>query len=237
MISLLAFSKIKTEIQYIKKNTVSIGAYLSEDQWRVYGFLDIEGVKEFLNKKSLIDISCVDVTEKNGVAVAEQIRKSNGDVFMILIADSSVSPVTYIKPTIMASSLLLRPISEDALRDVLKDVMGEYLKKFCRDKAGENFVIDNRDGRQLIPYDRIVYFESRDKKIFLNVGGEEYSFYDTLDHIEEELSTDFIRCHRSFIVAKSYIKKILLSQNLVLLKNDYQIPLSRTYKSVFKELK
>ena len=65
---------------------------------------------------------------------------------------------------------------------------------------------------------------------------ERASFYDTLDNLEQKLDSDFVRCHRSFIIAKSRIKKVMLSKNLILLDNGYEIPLSRSYKSAIKEL-
>lgn len=237
MISFLALSHLKEELSNIRHYTIDIGAYLSDDEWRFFGFSDIVSLGDFLSKNPVIDISCIDVTMEKGVATAENIRNKSTNTFLILIADASISPMTYIKPTVMASSLLIRPFSDDIIKEVLRDVISEYLKKFHSDTKTGNFVIDNRGGRQLIPYEQILFFESRDKKIFLNTGGEEYAFYDTLDRIEESLNDSFIRCHRSFIVSKSYIKKIILSQNTVILKNGYQIPLSRTYKSVLKELK
>ena len=80
------------------------------------------------------------------------------------------------------------------------------------------------------------YFESREKKIYINTGSAEFSFYDTLDHLEESLPDDFLRCHRSFIVARRYVRTILLSQNTIVLEDGSAIPLSRTYKAVFKVL-
>lgn len=69
------------------------------------------------------------------------------------------------------------------------------------------------------------------------VGNKEYSYYDTLDNLENKLGSEFIRCHRSYIVSRYYIKKIQLSQNLIVLNDDSLIPISRSYKSRVKELK
>ena len=92
-----------------------------------------------------------------------------------------------------------------------------------------------RQGKRLVPYSGIVYFESRNKKIFLGTDNEEYSFYGTLDNLEETLDDRFIRCHRSFIAAKKRISKIVLSKNIVVLDNGCEIPLSRSYKGKVKE--
>ena len=52
-----------------------------------------------------------------------------------------------------------------------------------------------------------------------------------------ELEDDFIRTHRGFLINKSMIRKISLSENMVMLKNDIIIPLSRSYKGELKTIK
>jgi two-component system response regulator AgrA len=63
----------------------------------------------------------------------------------------------------------------------------------------------------------------------------EYPFYDTLDQLEERLADRFLRCHRSYLVNKSKVNKVYLSQNLLLLNSGEEIPLSRSYKPVVKQ--
>ena len=70
---------------------------------------------------------------------------------------------------------------------------------------------------------------------FLNTGMEEYGFNDTLDRLETELEEGFIRCHRSFLVNKTMIESVWLSQNRQMLEDDIEIPLSRSYKPLIKE--
>ena len=99
------------------------------------------------------------------------------------------------------------------------------------------FLLNMKSERKMIPYSRICYFEARDKKVYLNVGNQEFAFYDTIDHLEEILPASFVRCHRSFIVSKSKIDKIFISKNYLELDNGMTVPLSRSYKSALKELK
>ncbi len=73
--------------------------------------------------------------------------------------------------------------------------------------AKKALVIENKGERQIIPYTNIMYLESRSKKIYVIVGNKEYSYYDTLDNLENKLGSEFIRCHRSYIVSRYYIKK------------------------------
>lgn len=238
MIAMLLYSHIKKDLAIIKEHSFEVVCRISDDDWDFFDYDNKLKIFEFLKKNPIINISCIDVTSDGGIEIAEEIRRQNRDMYMILLSDSSVSPITYIKPTIMAGSLLLRPVSEKNIKEVFFEAVKEYMKKIHSEESNNScFVIDNRDGKQLIPFSRIIFFESRSKKIFVNTEDKEYSFYDTLDNLENELNEDFIRCHRSFIISRSSIKKILFSQNLIELLNGTFVPLSRTYKTVFKELR
>ena len=73
--------------------------------------------------------------------------------------------------------------------------------------------------------------------MFVNTGNQEYAVYDTIDNLQERLPEGFLRCHRSFIVAKSKIENVYLSKNYIALEDGMTVPLSRSYKEVLKELK
>lgn len=47
----------------------------------------------------------------------------------------------------------------------------------------------------------------------------------------------FIRCHRGFLVNQKKIERVIFSKNLILLADGYEIPVSRTYKSILKEFR
>ncbi|MCI6652982.1 MAG: LytTR family transcriptional regulator DNA-binding domain-containing protein [Ruminococcus sp.] len=237
MISLLSYSSVKNELKIIKSKLFEIISRNSEEDCDYKEFIDDKSIRIFLESKPVVDISCLDVTTGGGTEIAECVRQNSNNTYIVLIADNSVSPTKYIKPSIMAGSLLIRPFDAYSVYTVFSEAVSAYLKYFDNEDGENCFVIDNRDGRQLVPYSQILYFESRNKKIYLVTDNQEYSFYDTLDNIQEKLNQKFIRCHRSFIISKSRIEKIVFSQNYILLENNYNVPISRTYRSALKELK
>ena len=97
-------------------------------------------------------------------------------------------------------------------------------------------LIETREGRTYVPFSKIYYFEAREKRIYVRLKKQELTFYDTIEHLSERLPDGFIRCHRSFIVNRSRIQRVMLSKNLIELEQNMEIPLSRSYKPVFKEL-
>lgn len=238
MISLLLYANRKNELALLKNDSFDVICKISEDDWDILDYSDNNRVFEFLSKNPVIDVSCIDVTSECGIEIAEDSRRKNSNMSMILVSDSTVSPSSYIKPSIMASSLLLRPLSTENIKEVFVEVVIAYLKKYSQaDNRSESFVIDAREGRELVPLDHIYFFEAREKKIYIYTDYKEYSCYDTLDKIEGGLQKEFVRCHRSFIVARSMIKRIVFSQNVIELRNGMSVPLSRTYKKLLREMK
>lgn len=235
MITMLLYSHVKQELKLFKDTGLDVSGRLSEEDWDFQAFCQLDKVQKHLEENPILDIALIDVTEKDSVEMACKLRKQSASMYIIILTDISVPPTVYIKPTIMAASLLLRPVSKQVVNDVFVEAINEILK--LRDRGDDkSFVIETREGKRLIPYEQILFFESRNKKIFLNTQFEEFSFYDTLDEIESRVGDRFIRSHRSFIVSKTKIRKVTLSQGVVLLKGDYQVPLSRSYKKSFKEL-
>ena len=189
-------------------------------------------LEEFLQEKGLVDFICVDVTVKQGIHYAELLRENYPGSAIVLVADMSISPVTYMKPSIMAAALLLKPLSHEPVRQTFEELMDHFV-----DNASEEdvFVVENRDERQRIPYSAILYFEARAKKIYVCTADCEYGFYDTMEQLEGRLADNFVRSHRSYLINKKYIKKVMVSKGYVLLQDDIEIPLSRSYKGVLKE--
>ena len=164
----------------------------------------------------------------------ESLRRKYSDTSLMLIADASISPMEYIRPSILASALLLRPFSSEQVRESLEAVLQAMDKK--QETEERTFLIENREGKTYIPMSQIYYFEAREKRIYVRLKREEYTFYDTIEHLTEQLPEEFIRCHRSFIVSRSRIQKVMLSKNRIILEHNIEVPLSRSYKAVLKEL-
>ena len=237
MITMLIYAHAKEELKLLKDTGFEVSCKLSEDDWSFETFSNREKVNLLLEKNPLLDLALVEITGEAEVGLCERMRRMSPALYLILLTDSSVSPMTYIKPSVMAASLILRPISPRSVTAVFAESFGAILQSRASTDRKDVFVVDSREGRQLIPLSQISFFESRNKKIIVNTAYEEYAYYDTLDEIEARLGDDFVRCHRSFIVAKSKIKNVKLSLGVLLLEGDFQIPLSRSYKSIFKELR
>ena len=213
-----------------------LAAELSEDYWNIELISALDKLQARLADHPLMDMLMYDVTPRNAIESLLGIRKNYREVLLMVIADLETSPMEYMKPGIMASSLLLRPWTKAQAYEVLKEFFQAYMEKCCQTDDKSMFVIESKEGKLHIPYEQIYFFEAREKKIFVCTGKEEYGFYHTIDKLAEELPAQFLRCHRGFIVNQYKIRKVVLSQNIIYLTDGYDVPLSRSYKPVLKGL-
>lgn len=221
------------EVRLLERGLREEAAYVTEEELKIQKLLTKEELLHFLEEKKLADLICVDVSEAGGVGQAEQLRASYPQTLLVVLADLGMSPICYMKPSIMAASLLLKPLSEERIREVFRELLQSFA---APPDEGEVFLLETREEKQRIPYAQILYFEARAKKIYACTRDSEYGFYDTVDKLEERLGGRFIRCHRSYLVNAAEIAAVRLSAGILELRDKTQLPLSRSYKERIKEL-
>ena len=234
MVSMIVYDPHAEEMELIKKLVRQAAAVLTEEKWQMEFFTRREQVAAFLKDRPLLDLACYDVSPKGSIDDLERIRRDYQKMRLLLIADASMTPMEYIRPTILASSLLLRPISPEQAREQLMELVEQFQDQAFHGQE-ESLVIETREGRTYVPLAQIYYFEAREKRVYVRLKKQEMAFYETMEHLEERLPDYFVRCHRSFIVSRQRIRKVMLSKSLIELEQGMQIPLSRSYKPAFKE--
>lgn len=223
------------EVKYLKEVSRENIAKVSEEVWRMEECLELEQLKELVKQKTSLDVMYLDVTIEHAIEMAEQIRKENKDAIFLLIADKTISPMAYLKPSIQAASLLLRPLKKEVIRGAVADTWNLYLENHVSQE--ECFVVDDGVEHVQIPYQKICYFSSNAKKVYLVLENQEFGFYDTLGNLEKRLPAYFVRSHRSYIVNQRKIQNISLAKGELMLDHDICVPISRSYKANLRELK
>lgn len=182
----------------------------------------------------LIDMLYYEFQKGQKTGDLRSFRRRCSDMMALYITDSSVSPLEYLRPGIAPDSLLLRPLTAKQLAAVNGEFMESFFQRFESKDAKSCFVVETREEKVFIPFSYIYYFEARDKKIFVRARNEEYAFYGTIEALEKRLPEKFQRCHRSYIVNTGKIARIFLAENYIELSGQIGIPISRSYKSLFK---
>lgn len=195
----------------------------------------LERLKAYVQSDGELKLLVCDVNTPGVLPVVEQIREKNRNMKLVLVADETISPVSYIRPGILPTALLWRPLEEDGIRQTL----GEVISSIPMDGGGQQedggfFSLELRGAVKRYAYQDIFFFEARDKKLLLHLQRREIPFPGTLEKLMQELPQDFIRVHKSFIVNKRRITEIRYGQNLMILEGSFSIPISRTYKASVK---
>lgn len=234
MISAMIYNSKTEEKEKILCAIRRVAALLTEEQWNITYFDRREEIEAFVKDGGLLDLVGYDVTPSGSIPFLEKLRTYYQEPMLFLIADGTLSPMEYIRPTILASSLMLRPLTAEKLESGIRELVETLLDR--QQKREETFLVETREGKTYVPFSKIYYFEAREKKIYMRLKNQELTFYDTIEHLEERLPEMFLRCHRSFIVNRYRIQKVQLSKNQIELEQGIVLPLSRSFKPVFKEL-
>lgn len=86
----------------------------------------------------------------------------------------------------------------------------------------------------LIKIDEIQYLESLGNYVKVWKDHDFMLTPRTLGSFEDQLSTGFIRIHKSFILNKKYVD--YLEGNTIMLKNGQQVPIGKNFKGIIKQL-
>lgn len=233
---MLVYDPDKTEVSIIRDQL----GFIDTTSGNI-SFCEVQSFKDLVNLINAIDdvsLYCSDF-EAGGENAIQVVKELHPSAFIIVIVGQDTSPLQYVRPSIMAAGLLLRPFSSDQVAIMLREVIEAFwIKEKERLLGNEIFSFSTREGITRIPYSKILYFEARNKKIVVCTSRSEMEFYSTLDGLKERLPTYFLRCHKGYIVNTLLVRQIDLNRNLIHLFGSFRIPISRSYRaSVVEALK
>lgn len=125
-----------------------------------------------------------------------------------------------------------KSLQENKLKELVKlnDQRNDFLERIVV-KDGQNISI--------IPLENVRYLEAQDDYVMIHTPQKKYLKQKTMKYFEEHLNPkDFIRIHRSIIVAVKEVKKIELVEKetyQVVMEDRLTLPLSRTGYSKLKD--
>ena len=236
MVTVLIVDRMAQEARQLADCCRSLTARFTEEELRCAVYTTKKELDLLPETLQSGDINCIDLTVQDGIRLAEQVRAQDPRGFILLVTSPDMSPMLYLKPSILAGSLLLRPFTPE---EAVPSLTEAYRFRYTARQTGnpeEAFRIESRGTREWVPYESIRYFEARTKQVVLVTATREYPFYTTLDKLQQTLPPQFLRCHRSFIVNIRYVLRAHYNENLLYLEGEEPIPLSRSYKAAVKEV-
>ncbi len=111
-----------------------------------------------------------------------------------------------------AVDYLLKPVRRERLQEALQHaqrltrVQAASLESAAPPSSQRQSICANvRGSLQLIPVERIRYFQADQKYVVIDTGEQEFLIEETLKSLEQEFAGDFVRIHRNALVARRYI--------------------------------
>lgn len=143
---------------------------------------------------------------------------------------------------------LLKPISPDELKACINRIEKEKGQLIQQQReeirishkeaaGGKRIALIHNNEYEFIEEEEIVYFKAEGQytKILINKKAT-YTSTKNIGEIEKELSGQFFRCHKSYIINLKYVTKYLKDANTVLLLDDVWVEISSRKKEEFLKL-
>ncbi len=209
---------------------------LSDEWWNIEEGISLIQLEQLVKERENMDVLYMDVLKEGALALTEEIRKESQEMALLVIADKDMHPACYVNPKIHADSLLIRPFTREEAKERIEELWDMYMLKHDGEKAWLHIKVDRESTR--LPYAKIMYIESRNGKVEINLEHEKYTVDMGLKEIEERLPEEtFVRVHRGFILNRRMIQSIDMTERIIRIKGEGEIPFSRSYRSIVKELK
>lgn len=202
----------------------------------------------FINKKTLVSFSCfysgesllhdmvdksvyydavfldIGMDGKNGIETAKQLRKNNVSSFIIFI--TALKQYVFDAFEVDAMNYLLKPIDNCKLQKTLQKI------KNTIQENKDDFLIINKNRELLkIAFSTIIYCEVLNHRVFIYEKKIQHEYKAKIDILEQNLSQDFFRSHRSFIVNLSHVTGY--SDGYAVMSSGEKIPVATRRHSDF----
>lgn len=93
MITVLSYLEKMGNISLLQEEFHSQAAFYSDEDWRYYLYMKMEELREALKEEPVLDILCWNIGGKEAISELEKTRERYKEAFLLLIADSTVSPM------------------------------------------------------------------------------------------------------------------------------------------------
>lgn len=150
---------------------------------------------------------------------------------------------------VAAIDYLLKPIDIDRLRSAVSKVKSrvdlkqnaerlQLLSKTLQTKEVKSILISEKGNQHLVIVDSIIAIEAQESYCYIYTTGKKYMVSKNLKHFESIFSdnVDFVRVHKSWLIAKKHILNYSKSDLSIKLVNGLTAKLSKYKKAEFEAI-
>ena len=174
--------------------------------------------EEILEYSKLNDVNVfiLDIDLKNkvtGIDVANQIRELNKDVYFIFIT----AHYEYIMLAYKCKTFdyITKPISKDKVEETILRLMDDI-----NNVSNKNSFLRLNNKNTIINKDSINFIKRDGMKLVFYTDTRNYEVYSSFKKIEEDLPSNFVRCHKSYIANIDKISDVRMADNTIAFSNN-----------------
>lgn len=160
----------------------------------------------------------------NGMDTALEIRKANNKTNIIFV--TALREYVFDAFEVNAANYLVKPIEPQKLYRTLEKVVTSA------SLTVSHFLTVHKNGEiTKISFIDILYCEVVNHRVFLYGQNSTHEYESKIDNLEKELTDDFFRCHRSYIVNLKYVDSY--SNGFAYLPSGEKIPIATRRQQAF----
>lgn len=166
---------------------------------------------------------------KNGIMLAKEIREYDPRGFIVFITSHSEMSFITFQYKVEALNFILKDEPHQLQKRICECMENVNLKYMKNSRGSKKTITIKRGGRNLtLEYDDIMFFETSvsEHKLVVHTVNRTLEFFGKMKDLEDEVGTNFIRCHRAYLVNKNNIKEVLYDDKLIIMKNEAECPIS-----------
>lgn len=205
----------------------TIKEYLKDSTYNVTTYDSYENLEKIIKKDSFnILIMDIKLGSKSGIEFISKYQEllKNTKIIYITGYDEFIEDTFETNPTYLLRKPLNKEKINKAISKAIKELKNEEIFLFVK-HLNETIKLKQKD---------ILYIESDGRKVNIYLKDKKISTYAKLSALEEELSHQFLRVHKSFIVNLRHV--IVYKINKITLDNGKEISISRTYQQKIKSI-
>lgn len=180
----------------------------------------------------------IQLEDFSGLHLAKELRKDKRYEFVPIVFITAM-PTRELEAfrQIHCYDYIVKPFLREEIVKVFHKILVNYISNQTEEKA-ETVMLKFKSYSQLVNQSDILFVEYRSRKIFIHTQKEAIEYIHVpLKKFKDDLSNDFIQIHQSFLVNKTYIRKVnQKTQQIELSVGRILLPIGRSYQHKMRGL-
>jgi len=183
----------------------------------------LQAIEFFKNNNADLLFLDIQMPEVNGLEIAKALGSKTRVIFTSAYQEYAINGYD-----LNVIDFLLKPVTQERFAVAIEKAIERIQNA---NTAGRKYIFIKVEQKNIkIFLDDIVFIEGLRDYVAVHTKNEKYLTLESLRNLETDLTGNFIRIHKSYLINTEYIK--FVEKNTVVL-NSHRLPIGDTYKAEF----